>query len=336
MSRLPALLRLRSPTAFVTVLLLFCTGVQAEPIVGIAWGNTANPSELVTFDSETGLIVGHHEVLWDDKPRGQNFVGLTYDRNHDLLYAWSQVEHNLYAINPDTSERTLLGSIDVRANLGGTSTQLRTADVGGLAYNTAADILYGTIVSGILGSDSGWRSQLITVDPANGAVAVVATLPGLVNSLAYNQIDGGLYAYATGETWTQSDRPRVIRIDPLTGAVSDLFTAPYHTVLGLALDPGSNSAYSWVNALGGPFYTHIDLATGAYYGKATLRHKFSPRWSFETSTWEPTYRQSASLKPRPSRWSPRGLPCYRASRGRSFLRASVPPCQRWNTLPEQT
>ena len=57
-------------------------------ILGITW----DKSVLVSFDPYTGHIIEKHAWLKQE----ENYVGLAYDYNRNMLYALSQVSCNLY------------------------------------------------------------------------------------------------------------------------------------------------------------------------------------------------------------------------------------------------
>ena len=86
-------------------------GVEAEEIlVGITWAD----SRLVSFDPHSGVIKEKHAQL---NPY-EGFLGLAYDPNQNKLYALSQVENNLYSIDPDTLDISHIGNLHIDKGIG--------------------------------------------------------------------------------------------------------------------------------------------------------------------------------------------------------------------------
>lgn len=212
----------------------------------LAIGFTWDDSRLVTFDPAAGSIEAVHLQMGPEA-----FIGMTYDAGRGVLYAVSQIEHNLYAIDPATMAAAHRGSlrVDVRAS--------RSLDVQAIAYDASRDVLFGTVVRWELccGRDS-WRTDLVRIDVATAAVTTVGTIPGeLVTSLDAD--DGGLVGIAEGS----DGRNRIVRIDPDDASSQVVLATPYQTMLGLARIPGTRRYVSWINA-DRHFYGEIDLDRG--------------------------------------------------------------------------
>jgi hypothetical protein len=219
-------------------------GPDARPLaIGFTWDD----SRLVTFDPVAGSVEGVHLQMGHEA-----FIGMTYDPGRGVLYAVSQIEHNLYAIAPATMAAAHRGSlrVDVRAS--------RSLDVQAIAYDGTRDVLYGAVVRWELccGRES-WRTDLVHIDVATAGVIAVGTLPGVfVTSLAADD-DGSLIGIAEGSDGLN----RVVRIDPDHATSEEVLATPYQTMLGLARLPGTQRYVSWINAER-HFYGEIDLDRG--------------------------------------------------------------------------
>ena len=123
---------------------------QIMKILGITW----DKSVLVSFDPYTGAIIEKHAWL----KQGENFVGLAYDYDRNMLYALSQVTCNLYSLNPITRDVKLIGKLNTNGQ-----------DVSGLSYDPTNDTLYTVI----LNLNPGPRSELAKVNIDNAIVTVV-------------------------------------------------------------------------------------------------------------------------------------------------------------------
>jgi hypothetical protein len=209
-------------------------------LLGITWSK----SVLVSFDPTAGAILEIHAWL---KPT-ENFVGLTYDANRNLLYALSQINCHLYSIDPLTRHVRLIGPL----NTGG-------RDVSGLAYDPVTDTLYTVVLT----PGTTFRSDLAIVNVTNATITIVGKIAdGLSLSLCWRESDGLLNSYlitAVG-AWDSPFKASVITIDPASAAMSTVFQTAYHTILGLARIPGQNAYVSWVNWTS-HFYGRVNLNT---------------------------------------------------------------------------
>jgi alpha-tubulin suppressor-like RCC1 family protein len=110
-----------------------------------------------------------------------------------------------------------------------------------------------------------YRSTLLKINPADATTTVVGDAsPGLVISLGWNDTAAeltGLVVYDSG-SWDSPAKATVLGIDPDTGVATSLFETPYHTIMGLAKEPGKNAFYSWVNWTSHT-YGEIDLTAQA-------------------------------------------------------------------------
>jgi hypothetical protein len=110
-----------------------------------------------------------------------------------------------------------------------------------------------------------YRSALVRVDRDDASTTVVGgAIAGLAISLGWNDTDGtldGLVVYDSG-SWDSPAKASVISINPDTAAVTTLFETPYHTIMGLAKEPGKNAFFTWVNSTSHN-YGEIDLAARA-------------------------------------------------------------------------
>jgi hypothetical protein len=213
----------------------FAAIVHANTLLGITWGN---PSHLVSFDPFSGTIIADHNLT---SPSNGGFTGLTYDPNHNTLYALDQMGP-LYSINPSTLQTTRVGNLGVVGEA--------------LAYDWVNDKLY-TVANGFLS----------TVNVSNGQLTPIGSVSGYITSLSYNPNDGllcGLAVDGSG-SWDSPYKSYVVTINPNTAAESTLFTTPYHTMMGLAMIPGEDEFVSWVN-----WTSHTYALTDLHTGSVTL------------------------------------------------------------------
>jgi len=238
-------------------------GIPAPGNGDILLGATWNTSRLVSFDPETGVVTEVHAQL---NPY-ESFRGLAYDANHDVLYALSQVENNLYRIDPMTVEIAHIGNLHIdRAVSWG-------EDAGALAYDPVGDILY-TVVDHWSSDHQAYWSELCTIDVDSAELTIVGEIQGAhVSSLAYNEDDGELYGLALlewcGGSWDSPCMSHVVRLDPETAELDVLFETPYHTMLGFAKRPGFDRYYSWINTTSHLYgETDLDGETVSFLGDA--------------------------------------------------------------------
>lgn len=224
---------------------LFHQNIVYADMIGITWGD----SRLVSFDPYSGDITMEHTQLNPD----ESFTGLTYDPNHDILYALSQVENNLYSIDAKTLEVNLIGNL----NIGGTRSW---NDANALAYDPNNDKLY-TVTQDWDGNGTNSRGQLAEINTTDAQLSIIGDISGLVISLDYNEIDNQLYGQAVygWGSWDSSYKSTVISIDPTSASSTQLFETPYHTVGGFAQLGDDDKYISWVNWTS-HFYAEIDLS----------------------------------------------------------------------------
>jgi len=207
---------------------------RKDVLLGIRW----NDSWLVSFDPIAGSISEWHVQL-----PGENYRGLTYDPDKRVLYALAQGSKNLYTIHPVSLLVRKIGRIDV-GGFGG--------DVSSIAYNTRSGVLYVVAVN--VPGMGAQKSQLFTVDPATAIPTLVGDISvPFLNSISFNAYDGQLYGYALytppGDSgaWDSPFKSGLVRIDPVTAALTPLFETPYHTIFGLAKIRNQKRYYTWVN-----------------------------------------------------------------------------------------
>ena len=209
-------------------------------ILGITWGK----SVLVSFDPYTGTIIEKHAWL----KQGENFVGLTYDCNRNMLYALSQVHCNLYSINPLTRDVKLIGKLNTNGQ-----------DASGLSYDPTNDTLYTVVLT----QNRGLRSDLARVNIENANITMVAKIAdGICNSLCWREHDGqlnGYIVYGSG-SWDCPYKASIVSIDPVTATMTQIFETSYHAIMGLAKRPGRDAYFSWINS-STHFYGEVDLNT---------------------------------------------------------------------------
>jgi hypothetical protein len=211
---------------------------QIMKILGITWGK----SVLVSFDPFNGVIIEKHAWLNQD----ESFVGLAYDYNRNLLYTISQVDLNLYSINPITRDVKLIGKMDINGQ-----------DVSGLSYDPTKDCLYTLI----LNTRTGLQTELAKVNTDNANVTVVGKIAdGLCNSLCWRECDGKLNSYIVygSGSWDCPYKASIVTIEPTTGAMTKIFETDHHTIMGLAKKPGQNAYFSWINSTT-HFYGEVNL-----------------------------------------------------------------------------
>jgi hypothetical protein len=162
-------------------------------ILGITWGN----SVLVSFDPYTGTITEKHAWL----PR-ESFRGLAYNYNRNMLYALSQVNCNLYSIDPMTRNVAFIGKL----NIGG-------QDIGGLTYDPIKDTLYTAVNYFDMEYKNIW-SELVRIDMGTATVTVIGKIvDGLCDSLSWREYDGqidGYVLYGSG-SWDRGYNQKVCK-----------------------------------------------------------------------------------------------------------------------------
>jgi len=202
---------------------------DGDNLIGITW----NDSRLVSFDPDAGAVTEVHAQL---NPY-EGFLGLAYDPNHDKLYALSQVENNLYSIDPVTLDISHIGNLHINKS------SSWGEDAGALVYDPVTDTLYTAIQHWDSGYTNIW-SELCKVDVNNAELTRIGNIDGpFITGLNHSEQDGQLYGlavYGTG-SWDSTYRSHVVRINPENAKMDVLFETPYHTVLGFAKKPGENT-----------------------------------------------------------------------------------------------
>lgn len=209
-------------------------------VLGITWDN----SVLISFDPYTGTITEKHAWL----RRRENFVGLAYDYNRNMLYALSQVTCNLYSINPITRDVKLIGKLNTNGQ-----------DVSGLSYDPTQDVLFTVI----LYSGPAPRSELAKVNIDNANVTLIGKIAdGTCNSLCWRAYDGQLTSYIVygSGNWDCPYKASIVSIEATTAVMTTVFETTYHSIAGLAKQPGQNAYYSWVNWTR-HFFAEVNLNT---------------------------------------------------------------------------
>lgn len=212
---------------------------DGDILLGITWTD----SLLVSFDPYAGTITEVHTQL---NPN-DSFRGLAYDSNRNMLYALSQVNFNLYAIDPLTLAVQHIGNLHIPCC---------DFDIGGLTYDPSTDRFYTT-----LSNTEGDSSELLAVDVNTAEVTSLGSITnGDCFSPSYNENDGRIYGFALygSGSWDSPYKASVVSINPDDATMTTLFETPYHTILGLAKKPGENIFYTWVNWTSHTF-SEIDL-----------------------------------------------------------------------------
>jgi len=227
---------------------VFSSAQADTQILRITWGR----SKLVTFDPYSGSITQFHVQLNPD----ESFRGLTYDSTNDILYALSQVDHNLYSIDPHTLNIQFIGRLSY---YGSNSWE---GDSAALAYDPNTDTLYTSISHNHWppGRDDLW-SELVIINRETAELTSVGHITnGYVNSTTYNRDDGFIYAYAVygSGSWDSPYKSSLVKINPNDASMNTLFETPYHATLGLAKIPNQNVFISWVNWTS-HFYGEVNL-----------------------------------------------------------------------------
>ena len=278
---------------------LFFAGYSAaDELIGITWCGKhekqknkkakyknklikPGPSELISFSPETGIIT--RKFLQLDKK--ECFRGLAYDSKNKMLYALSQGNWNLYAIDPTNLQTELIGKLDIKALPLSKNTWGK--DIGGLTYDPGSDIFYAS-VSHWSSNQTNILSELVTFDPripARGkrigknkkrmieAKSVGIITYGYVSSVSFNEDDGQIYALAVNKSssWDSPYVSSLVRINPENANMKTLFETKLksdkiHTILGLAKKPAQKIAkksdenifYTWVN-LTSHIYAKVDV-----------------------------------------------------------------------------
>ena len=236
---------------------------------------TLTPVPLSSVDVCYLVADGGDELTWVVRTTGQETdlgpVGVSrieaaaYRPATDVLYAADA--DRLGTLDPATGAFTALGSTFGTGD--GAEGALTFSDVDGLAFDPFTGLLYGAH------RRNGPDDVLLVIDPATGAhvpdafgagvdyVVVPATAAvGFqdLDDLAVDPADGRLYAIAnnggTGD--------RLIRIDKLTGAVTDVGALGQDDMEGLSFD-ALGQLYGTTGAFGGAHkngYFTIDKTTG--------------------------------------------------------------------------
>jgi hypothetical protein len=224
-------------------LLLLCLSLSSvsvpaadeDSLVGITWED----SVVVSFSPRNGAILEEHLQL----DPYEAFRGLAHDQAHHKLYALAQSTHNLYTIDTNTLEIAHVGNLRVDAR------KSRYYDVGALAYDSSTATLYTAIERWENWDYTGIWSELCKIDPSNAALTTVGRIDGpFIDSLAFNGTDRYLYAlgiFGSGP-WDDPDKAFVMRIDPNSADMTEIFQTPYHTMMGMAFRDSTNF-YSWIN-----------------------------------------------------------------------------------------
>jgi hypothetical protein len=231
----------------------FADADQAGSLLGITWGD----SKLVSFDPYTGTITQVHAYLNPNEA----FLGLTYDRNRNKLYALAEGSNNLYTIDPVTLDIALTGTLNIDPS---TSWGY---DAGALAYDPITDSLYTAIEhwQDDYSFINSW-SEISKIDLTTARLTVIGNIYGsLIGSFDYNSQDGSLYGLAasgSGMLWDPYNTS-LVRINPSNAAMETIFISPYDVMLGFTKNPNDNSYiyYSWINSTS-HFYGEVNMDTG--------------------------------------------------------------------------
>ena len=169
------------------------TCANSDTLLGI----TGRDSLLISFDPYTGTITEVHAQL---NPN-ELYRGLAYDSNHNVLYALSQVDLNLYSIDPFTLEVQHIGNLH---------TSCGALDIGGLTYNPSNDGFYAT-----LQDVNGDSSELLMVNVDNAEVTGLGIVTdSYCFSPSYSEDDGNIYAFSL---YAGEDKTSVVSINPDDG-----------------------------------------------------------------------------------------------------------------------
>ena len=228
------------------------TGIRGEEILFPFGGDGSGPSGMAYSPTDDHLYITTHGtsssnnngsrlfrvstdelVLINSSPRNVvappmperityfpfQMVGLAFDSNRNLLIGADQTgnprsQSDIYHINPDTGERSLLASVPKGNTLGG---------IGGLAFDSSLDLIYAVDDSFIGGT------QLFTIDPDTGAFSIAGEddeLIRLADGTTFNDIDSltfdpdrkVLWAINDGDHSRSSDIPlqQLLMIDLVT------------------------------------------------------------------------------------------------------------------------
>ena len=226
-------------------------GLGAVDLIGIN-----SDSQLVTFDPYTSNTVETHVRL---NPN-EYFYGLAYDKNHNIIYAFSSRD-NLYTIDPITLAVQHLGNIYTEGVGEWGSDDYWYSDASTLVYNPIENALYTSIIHGKIGGTDFW-SQIAEVDLDSLRLINKFDLEYIVDSLSFNEEDNQLYGIQTYDVEDNIHPARdshIVKINPVNGNLTDIFETPYHSIYGLAKEDNKNIYYSWVNEQDGHFYSKTDL-----------------------------------------------------------------------------
>jgi hypothetical protein len=215
--------------------------------IGLTWCN----SDLVVFNPFAGTA----ERTGVRLDPGTCFRGLTYDSEHNRLYALAQVSYAFYSINPDLGVVKRLGKLDLS---GAGDFGSLGVDIGGLAYWPNHG-LYTTVTAF---DDTTVISEIVQINPRTRQVIPISKLPhGYAGSLVWDSASRSFLGYTT--PCSGQCKTSMFRFNPATGKVSILFKLPYHVVAGLAPSTKHTGKYiSWINSTTA-FYAEIDPHTGS-------------------------------------------------------------------------
>jgi hypothetical protein len=219
---------------------------SASPFVLYGTGSHGSIDSLFTVNTGTGATTAVG-------PTGQSLGvgGLAFDPLGDILYATGQQigqtdsAFRLFTVDRTTGAATLVGSTGI-------------FDIGGLAFDTANNTLYGlgcTAPCGIAGHDF-----LYSLNTGTGAATQVGGTLG-TNGLGLGGLEyvaSSNLLYAIGQTSSIFGS-----INPTTGVFSSI-GSPGSVVFdgGLAFNPDTNTMFATAGPPGTSLYT-INLATGA-------------------------------------------------------------------------
>lgn len=167
---------------------------SADYVPETIYAAAASPGYMFgTIDSDTAVFTSVGSAI------GQVVDAMTYDENHDILYASLFTDAKLVSIHQSTGAVTELG-------LSG-ATHLR-----GLAYDSNHDILYGI--------EQTYR-HLYTINTYTGEATSVGTYSGgYIGGLAYDPESDTLYGVLDG--YAASPETQLVKINTSTGALTSI------------------------------------------------------------------------------------------------------------------
>ena len=228
-------------------------GLAVDPSTGTVYGVSDDVLLWIDRDDAHGTVIGAHGFA--------DVRALAFDTVRQRLLSVDLVANALVAIDPGSGTGVPIGPLG----------PLGAGGVEGLAFDPAADLVYGAVpatgevvtidaasgqalarvstgvvglaglgydvASGTLyGGEDAAIGHVLTIDPATGQSVQIGLAGPRLRGLAFDPVSGGILA-------TDSD-PDLLEVDPQTGAGSTVGALGFSFVEGLAYDPVAGWIYA--------------------------------------------------------------------------------------------